>query len=94
MFLIEIKLWKKIANVKLINRYHSIFFVRVGYETTYAAKGQLTSKCPYDKSVSSKIPKKIFPRFLHWKFTTSRLTKRESMFCLQEDRLCFVVTLN
>ena len=29
-----------------------------------AAKGQLISKCPYEKSVSSKIPMKKFPRFL------------------------------
>ena len=29
-----------------------------------AAKGQLISKCPYEKSVSSKIPTKKFPRFL------------------------------
>ena len=27
-------------------------------------KGQLISKCPYEKSVLSKIPTKIFPRFL------------------------------
>ena len=27
-------------------------------------KGQLISKCPYEKSVSSKIPTKKFPRFL------------------------------
>ena len=42
-------------------------------------KGQLISKCPYEKSVSSKIPTKIFPRFLPWKFTTSRLTQKESL---------------
>ena len=28
------------------------------------AKGQLISKCPYEKSVLSKIPTKNFPRFL------------------------------
>ena len=28
------------------------------------SKGQLISKCPYEKSVSSKIPKKKFPKFL------------------------------
>ena len=27
-------------------------------------KGQLISKCPYEKSVSSEIPTKKFPRFL------------------------------
>ena len=27
-------------------------------------KGQLISKCPYEKSVLSKLPTKIFPRFL------------------------------
>ena len=27
-------------------------------------KGQLISKCPYEKSVLSKIPTKKFPRFL------------------------------
>ena len=30
---------------------------------TYIHKGQLISKCPYEKSVSSKIPKKIFLDF-------------------------------
>ena len=29
-----------------------------------SAKGQLISKCPYEKSVLSKIPTKKFPRFL------------------------------
>ena len=29
-----------------------------------AIKGQLISKCPYEKSVLSKIPTKNFPRFL------------------------------
>ena len=29
-----------------------------------SAKSQLISKCPYEKSVSSKIPTKKFPRFL------------------------------
>ena len=43
------------------------------------SKGQLISKCPYEKSVSSKIPTKIFLRFLPWKFTTSRLTQKESL---------------
>ena len=38
-------------------------------------KGQLISKCPYEKSVSSKIPTKIFLGFLPWKFTTSRLVQ-------------------
>ena len=36
-------------------------------------KGQLISKCPYEKSVWTKIATKIFPRFLFLKFTTSRL---------------------
>ena len=40
-------------------------------------KGQLISKCPDEKSVSSKIPTKIFLRLLPWKFTTSRLTQKE-----------------
>ena len=31
---------------------------------TVDAKGQLISKCPYEKSVLSKIPTKKFPRFL------------------------------
>ena len=44
-----------------------------------SGKGQLISKCPYEKSVSSKIPTKIFLRFLPWKFTTSRLTQKESL---------------
>ena len=39
------------------------------------SKGQLISKCPYEKSVSSKIPTKIFLGFLHWKFSTSRLVQ-------------------
>jgi len=37
------------------------------------SKGQLISKCPYEKSVWTKIATKIFPRFLFLKFTTSRL---------------------
>ena len=53
-------------------------------------KGQLISKCPYEKSVSSKIPTKIFLGFLPY-FKVN--TKRESMFCLQEDRHCLVLTL-
>ena len=40
------------------------------------SKGQLVSKCPYEKSVSSKIPTKIFLGFLPWKFTTSRLVEK------------------
>ena len=32
-------------------------------EETRARKGQLISKCPYEKSVSSKIPTKIFLEF-------------------------------
>ena len=36
-------------------------------------KGQLISKCPYEKSVWTKIATKTFPRFLFLKFTTSRL---------------------
>ena len=42
-------------------------------------KGLLISKCPYEKSVSSKIPTKTFLRFLPWKFTTSMLTQKESL---------------
>ena len=42
-------------------------------------KGQLISKCPYEKSVWTKIATKIFPRFLFMKFTTSRLTQKESL---------------
>ena len=42
-------------------------------------KGQLISKCPYEKSVWTKIATKIFPRFLFLKFTTSRLTQKESL---------------
>ena len=30
----------------------------------YLLKGQLISKCPYEKLVSSKIPTKKIPRFL------------------------------
>ena len=45
----------------------------------FKAKGQLISKCPYEKSVSSKIPMKIFLRFMPWKFTTSRLKQKESL---------------
>ena len=43
------------------------------------AKGHLISKCPYEKSVWTKIATKIFPRFLFLKFTTSRLTQKESL---------------
>ena len=41
--------------------------------TLAPSKGQLISKCPYEKSVWTKIATKIFPRFLFLKFTTSRL---------------------
>ena len=45
-------------------------------EDPKGSKGQLISKCPYEKLVSSKIPTKIF---LPWNFTTSRLTQKESL---------------
>ena len=44
-----------------------------------AVKGQIILKCPYEKSVCPKIATKIFPRFLSWKFITSRLTQKESL---------------
>ena len=42
-------------------------------------KGQIISECPYEKIVCPKIATKIFPRFLSCKFTTSRLTQKESL---------------
>ena len=42
-------------------------------ELAWRVKVQLISKCPYEKSVWTKYQKKIFLRFLSWKFTTSRL---------------------
>ena len=35
-----------------------------GFHATEIPKGQLILKCPYEKSVLSKIPTKKFPRFL------------------------------
>ena len=52
---------------------------KIFLKSRFVSKGQLISKCPYEKSVSSKIPTKIFLRFLLWKFTTSRLTQKESL---------------
>jgi hypothetical protein len=37
---------------------------RAGPDCGKIIKGQLISKCPYEKSVLSKIPTKKFPRFL------------------------------
>ena len=42
-------------------------------------KGQIISECPYEIIVYPKITTKKFPRFLSWKFTTSRLTQKESL---------------
>ena len=42
-------------------------------------KGQIISECPYEIIVYPKIATKKFPRFLSWKFTTSRLTQKESL---------------
>ena len=55
-----------------------------------STKGQLISKCPYEKSVWTKYQRKYSALEVYY-FEVN--TKRESMFCLQEDRLCFVVTL-
>ena len=52
-------------------------------------KGQLISKCPYEQSVSSKIPT---IGFLPWKFTTSRLVQNSLSSCKQ-NILSFCVTL-
>ena len=43
------------------------------------SKGQIISECPYEIIVYPKIATKKFPRFLSWKFTTSRLTQKESL---------------
>ena len=60
-----------------------VFIKKCSYKlsrlTATSTKGQLISKYPYEKSVSSNIPTKIFQRFLPWKFTTSRLTQKESL---------------
>ena len=41
----------------------------------YVCKGQIISECPYEIIVYPKIATKKFPRFLSWKFTTSRLVQ-------------------
>ena len=38
-------------------------------------KGQIISECPYEIIIYPKIATKKFPRFLSWKFTTSRLVQ-------------------
>ena len=53
----------------------SLIFKFIWFYLSIGAKGQLISKCPYEKSVSFKIPTKIFLGFLPWKFTTSRLVQ-------------------
>ena len=43
-------------------------------------KGQIISECPHEIIVYPKIATKIFLGFLSWKFTTSRLTQKESLY--------------
>ena len=45
----------------------------------FTIKGQIISECSYEIIVYPKIATKKFPRFLSWKFTTSRLTQKESL---------------
>ena len=47
-----------------IKKYNDIIYDEYDEDVDEAVKGQLSSKCPYEKSVLSKIPTKIFPRFL------------------------------
>ena len=42
-------------------------------EIPATTKGQIISECPYEIIVYPKFATKKFPRFLSWKFTTSRL---------------------
>ena len=63
------------ADLADLSLYLGKIFLRLKYKVNFlgVAKGQLISKCPYEKSVWTKIATKIFPRFLFLKFTTSRL---------------------
>ena len=56
----------------------------------YIDKGQLISKCPYENQFGQNTNGNISALEVYY-FKVN--TKRESIFCLQEDRLCFVVTL-
>ena len=52
------------SGVDLIKQRWGLFKIVWLLGTTFAAlKGQVISKCPYEKSVSSKIPTKIFLEF-------------------------------
>ena len=55
-------------------------------------KGQIISECPYEIIVYPKIARKKFPRFLSWKFTTSRLV--QNRVYLLAIVLLFVNTAN
>ena len=43
----------------------------------FKSKGHIISECPYEIIVYPKIATKKFPRFLSWKFTTSRLLQNK-----------------
>ena len=51
---------KRRANVKKSNICDNYVPQRLLFTNRLSAKGRLISKCPYEKSVSSKIPTKIF----------------------------------
>ena len=46
------------------SRKYYVWYSSDDWDHPLLIKGQLISKCPYEKSVLSKIPTKIFPRFL------------------------------
>ena len=69
---------KRKKSVMSLYSFRTYFFTQCELQAPFSnllttAKGQLISKCPYEKSVWTKIATKIFPRFLFLKFTTSRL---------------------
>ena len=78
--------WKKA--IKLQNEVEN--FMKLNSQLVLRAKGQMISECPYEIIVYPKIATKKFPRFLSWKFTTSRLTQKESL-CSVCKKIDFVL---
>ena len=56
-------------------------------------KGQLISKCPYEKSVWTKYQRKYFQDFCPGSLLLQGYYKTESIFLQTEYRLSFVLTL-
>ena len=59
--------------------FHVTYFLKSLDYHSAVSKGQIISECPYEIIVYPKIAPKKFPRFLSWKFTTSRLTQKDSL---------------